>query len=460
MSYRSALLLRVVSLLLVGFLLITAVLWLYFRNEVRNIGYYLRFGRREDAAQLIADYLGEPPSRIKAKILAQSFDMSILYREGDRIIWVIEKRGVPFAMPPEYHGDVPSTGRGMMGGGMMDRTGTMRRMGDMMGRMFRMDVRVAGNRNLTIFLPMHFPGKRPPLPFYFFAFIGVLIGLVLFLAVRKTLRPLDMIIEAAERVSDGKLNYRIRYSRRDDFGKVAMAFNDMTEKVSRMLSNQRELLHFISHELRTPLARINIALELKNREKGDEIIKSEIRDIDDLVERVLELSRLDYEGDERVERPLDLVEAVTEVIGGFGAQNIKFHSNLPRAMVGAKGVLVRKSFHNLIDNALKYSPPGSPVAVELNGNGGGYTVSIKNSGPGIAAEETERIWEPFYRGRSSGLSGSEGRGLGLVVVKRAVELCSGTVSVESSAGGPTVFRVWLPALPVGFQDKEAGRNPD
>ncbi len=88
MSYRSTLIFKIVTLLVAGFILITAVMWLYFRNEVRNIGYYLRFGRRDDAAQLIADYLGDPPSRLKARMLVQSFDMTILYREGNRIIWV------------------------------------------------------------------------------------------------------------------------------------------------------------------------------------------------------------------------------------------------------------------------------------------------------------------------------------------------------------------------------------
>lgn len=451
MSYRSALLFKVVSLLVAGFILIAAILWLYFRNEVRNIGYYLRFGRRDDAAQLIADYLGDPPSRLKARMLVHSFSMTILYREGNRIIWVAERQSSPPFTHPEFPELTPPSGRGMMGRGW-----NMQRMEDMMGRMFRMDFLLAGNRSLTVFLPMRIPPNQPRPLLYIFLFIGILVALVLFFAVRKTLRPLDMIIEAAERIREGDLQYRIRYRKEDDFGKVASAFNAMTEKLSRMLANQRELLHLVSHELRTPLTRINIALELKDKQRGEEIIKNEVKDIDDLVERVLELSRLDYEGQEGEERVIDIMKVLRGVIGSFDQKKIKFNTNLTCAMVGAKGVLVEKAFRNLIDNALRYSRGDTPVEIDIHDDSNGYTISFKNSGTGIAPEELERIWEPFYRGSNSRLAGDEGKGLGLVIVKRAVELSSGKVSVESSPEGPTIFRVWLPAPGVHFTDKGSG----
>lgn len=447
MSYRSALLFRVVSLLVLGFILITAVLWLYFRNEVRNIGYYLRFGRRDDAAQLIAEYLGDPPSRLKARMLVHSFNMTILYREGNRIIWVAERQASPLVRAPEFPSPPIHYGRGMM-----ERFQGMPGMEEIMRRMHRVDILLAKGRSLTIFLPMHVAPNRPTLPLYIFIFVGMLIALVIFLAVRKTLKPLDMIIEAAERISEGDLQYRIRYGKSDDFGKVASAFNDMTEKLSRMLSNQRELLHLISHELRTPLARINIALELKDKQRGEEIIKREVKDIDDLVERVLELSRLDYEGQEGGEGAVDIVKVLRDVIESFDQKEIGFNPSLPIAMVGAKEVLVKKAFLNLIDNALKYSTTGSPVEIEIHEDNNGYTVSFKNSGPGIRPEELGRIWEPFYRGSSSRVAGNEGKGLGLVIVKRAVELSSGKVSVESGLTGPTIFRVWLPAFKRDFRD--------
>lgn len=151
---------------------------------------------------------------------------------------------------------------------------------DMMAMTFRNDVYLAGNRVLSIYIPLHLRKRHYFTPFIFLFFVIGLIGLVIFLSVRKTLKPLDRIMEAAGRIGRGDLSYRIQHDRNDDFGKVADAFNTMARKLSAMLSNQRELLHFISHELRTPLARINLALEIKDKNKSARVIKNEIHEYD------------------------------------------------------------------------------------------------------------------------------------------------------------------------------------
>ena len=106
--------------------------------------------------------------------------------------------------------------------------------------------------------------------------------------------------------------------------------------------------------------------------------------------------------------------------------------------------LVRKALSNLLDNAIKYSEQGDVVVVELREKTRGWEISFQNSGPGIPQSEIENIWEPFYRGTNAAVCNVDGRGLGLVVVRRSVELCGGKVAVSSSEQGPTVFTVWLP----------------
>jgi len=106
--------------------------------------------------------------------------------------------------------------------------------------------------------------------------------------------------------------------------------------------------------------------------------------------------------------------------------------------------MLKKALGNLVENALKYSDEQEPVEVTVDAAGGDCEVVVKNAGPGVPEHELHRIWEPFFRGTNAALGKTDGRGLGLVVVKRSVELLGGRVSVESGPSGPTVFRVRLP----------------
>ena len=271
-SYRYTLLIRVVLSFILGFLLISAVLWTFFRNNVRNIGYYFYYGKTDNAVLLIAEYLGDPPSKIKSKILTKMYNITVVYHVNEEILWATESKG----FQKDQSHMMREMMQGMGGMNRMGQSGTIRDMGrgnrmrqsGMMTIASRKDVYLAENRVLSIYVPMHLR-KRPYFtPFIFLIMVIGLIGLIIFLSVKKTLKPLDRIMEAAGRIGRGDLSYRIQHDRNDDFGKVADTFNTMARKLSAMLSNQRELLHFISHELRTPLARINLALEIKDKDKS------------------------------------------------------------------------------------------------------------------------------------------------------------------------------------------------
>jgi signal transduction histidine kinase len=433
--YRIKLLIRIVSLLALGFLLINGVMWIFFRNDVRNIGYYLYYRQPADAVQLIADYVGDPPSKIKSRILTQSFNLTIGYSENNTIRWLVHRRGNRSSTEVMRR---EMEGMGMHGRGMGEKMHMMN-----MGQ--RWDINLSENRVLTIFLPMHLRRRYFYNPFYFFFGVISLIVIFIFLSLKRTLKPIDKIIEASDRIGQGDLTYRVRYERDDDFRKVADAFNTMAARLSSMLSNQRELLHFISHELRTPLARINLALELKDKKQSTETIKNEIAEIDELVEKVSELSRLDsIDGDvDRVR--VDLVALLQGLLEKTGDRKVEFKSELEYAWITAHELLIRKAFSNLIDNALKYSDKEKPVGVTLVKDGSDYITTVQNFGPGLSESEMNRIWEPFFRGANAGLKNNEGRGLGLVIVKKAIELSSGEIVVISSPQGPTVFRIKLPA---------------
>jgi signal transduction histidine kinase len=217
----------------------------------------------------------------------------------------------------------------------------------------------------------------------------------------------------------------------------------MAVRLSSILTNQRELLQFISHELRTPLARINLALELEDRKRSREIIKNEITEIDTLVGEVSELSRLDNmdSGVNRVR--IDLIPLLKSLIHDTGEKRAAFEHGPRSALILAHELLIKKAFANLIDNALKYSDKHEPVLISLKADGTDYIVSVQNGGPGLTEREIENIWEPFFRGTNASKRNIEGRGLGLVIVKKAIELSSGEISVQSSPKGPTQFHVKL-----------------
>ena len=440
-SYRSSLVVKVVILLTLGFMLISTVIWIYLKSELRDIGYYLRFGRRDEIALLISEYLGDPPSRFKARMLAQTYGVVVLYREKGRIQWVVEKRPLLQPGPRALH----NPQHGMMMQRMMEN-----RRGGLQGGRVVQHIPIAPDSVISIIFPPPPPHdsshlrNRPIAPLFVILFIGLLVGSILFVLLRRTFSPLDRIIEASRSIGEGDLSHRIEYGRGDDFDKVATAFNTMATKLSSMFTNQRDLLHFISHELRTPLARIRLALELKDRKRSYTLIKDEVEEIDSLIGEVSELSRLDSMDRETSRQQLDLVSLIRELIDS-GTQRVRFDSTPDRAPVLCNPLLVRKALSNLLDNAVKYSEQGEPVVVALREKSKGWEVSFQNSGPGIPQSEIEKIWEPFYRGSNAGVSNVDGRGLGLVVVRRSVELCGGRVTVSSSEGGPTLFTVWLPA---------------
>jgi signal transduction histidine kinase len=441
-SYRSTLVFKAVSLITLGFALVSVVVWLFFRNEVRDIGYYLRFGKRDEIALLVTDYLGDPPSRFKARILAQTFDLTIVYREEGAIRWAVERWRLF-----ERRGLKKFDSR-RMADTMMDIMKDMHMMRGERAPMIRQPniqrVILSGDRTITLGFPPPFMRRRPGAPLFFFLSIAVLIGLMLILFLRRTFSPLDHVIEASERIGTGDLSFRIDYDKGDDFGKVAAAFNTMASRLSTMLSGQRELLHFISHELRTPLTRIRLALELKDEERAHEIIGSEVREIDSLVEAVSELSRLDSIDRETAREPVDVAPLLADIVGAAGENRVRYEKPSHPLVVSGNEILLKKALGNLVENALKYTDGQEPVEVTLGSKGGYCEVNVKNGGTGIPSQEQDRIWEPFFRGSNAVHGKTEGRGLGLVVVKRVVELLRGQVAVCSSPAGPTVFRVRLP----------------
>jgi two-component system sensor histidine kinase KdpD len=213
------------------------------------------------------------------------------------------------------------------------------------------------------------------------------------------------------------------------------------------------LLRSVSHDLRTPLTAILSAAGSLEPDRPDPEQVAEVRDVvlaaaerlASLVEKLLDLSRLESGSVERGLTTYALDEVIAEAIedAGAGADHallrLSLDADIP-LLVGDPSQLER-AFANLIENALRYGA-GKPVLIRARAGGGRVRVRIIDQGPGIRAEERERIFMPFYR--SPGQPPHQGSGLGLSIAKGFIELGGGRLSVESLPGQGTSFVVELP----------------
>ena len=220
-----------------------------------------------------------------------------------------------------------------------------------------------------------------------------------------------------------------------------------------------EFLSIVSHELRAPLTAIKGCARTLLRHEPSlpaETRRRLLRDIDDeaerlhrLVENLLELSRLGAGVVPLATEPTGLAllirRVVAELIPRAGERRVRLHlpPTLPDARIDP--VRIEQVLRNLLDNAVKYSPPTGAIDVGAAAHEGMIAVWVADEGPGIAAQHLERIFERFYRVEQPGL-GAGGAGLGLAICRRFVELHGGRIAVRSEPGRGATFRFTLPAV--------------
>ena len=281
-----------------------------------------------------------------------------------------------------------------------------------------------------------------------FGGIGIAVAAALAaLVATAALRPVRRLTAAAENVAaTGDLTERVQVAGTDELGRLATRFNAMLGALEDSVGRQRRLVADASHELRTPLtaARTNVDLVREGKLPEDEVRHAldeasvELNSLTSLVSDLVELAR-GTERKLRIEEVQldDLVAGVVERAKARAPQ-ATFVSSLSPTVVRVDAVLIERAISNLLDNALKYSPPGTPIEVTVRDG----EVVVADHGPGIAAEDLPRIFDRFYR--AAGARSKPGAGLGLAIVREAAEAHGGRATAESSSGGAR-FRLTLPA---------------
>jgi two-component system sensor histidine kinase MprB len=267
--------------------------------------------------------------------------------------------------------------------------------------------------------------------------------------VRRTMRPVARLTSAAEQIAVTRdLTTRIEDYGGDELGRLASTFNSMLDALERSLDQQRQLILDASHELRTPLASLRTNVEVLHDvdrlavDQRHALLNGIVTQLDELtglVADVVELARGEAPATSQEDVALDdLVAHEVDRARRHWPSLVFRYDSQPVVVRGAPARLSR-AVANLLDNAGKFSPPGSEVDVELTTGG---VLTVADHGPGIPEDAIGYVFDRFYRAdEARALPGS---GLGLSIVKQVVDGHNGTVSITNRAGGGAVVRVALP----------------
>jgi two-component system sensor histidine kinase MprB len=269
------------------------------------------------------------------------------------------------------------------------------------------------------------------------------------LVTRSAIAPVAALTDAAEHVTrTSDLSRRVEAPGPDELGRLASSFNTMLEALEKSVAAQRRLVADASHELRTPLTsvRTNIeALERSGEMPADEradLLRSVVTQLEELSALVGDLVDLARDGKRPAELEdvrLDLVaqESVDRARGRAPAA--QFETRLDPCLVRAVPAQLHRAVDNLVDNALKWSPPGGAIEVAVAGG----EVRVRDRGPGIAADDLPLVFDRFYRAADA--RGTPGSGLGLAIVRQVAESHGGSVAAANAPDGGACLTLRLPA---------------
>lgn len=280
-------------------------------------------------------------------------------------------------------------------------------------------------------------------------------GLVCFVLSRLMTSRIQQLRVASRELANGKLDTRapVRERGGDETDELARDFNSMAEQLQERILAQKRLLKDVSHELRSPLARLHVALALAEDDtdnRGDYLyrIGQEALRLEQLIAQLLTSQAENPVLDEHLDLValLEVVAADARFEGANRGQSVEVSSTLQEAVIASSGDLLRKSFDNILRNAVLYSAPQSTIFVRLSQTDGHYAVQIEDEGPGVPEADLERIFQEFYRADTARTPQAGGYGLGLAIAQRAVALHGGTISAANSERGLCVT-VTLPVPP-------------
>ncbi len=269
-----------------------------------------------------------------------------------------------------------------------------------------------------------------------------------YLIVFRVSRPLQTLSRAALEIGRGCTPAPLEENGPAEIATLARAFNQMSADLARLDSDRALILAGISHDLRTPLARLRMGIEMIAQTEADQVTRNgmvaDVEEMDQTIGQFLDFAR--ETGGEPLQET-DLAALLDDLAAQYVRRGVSIETDLallpplPRLPLCPRAL--RRAVANLIDNALHHAGREQPVRLALRQDKSGIHIDVCDRGPGIPAEDVERLKQPFTR-RESARSNVIGAGLGLAIVERIARSHGGTLHLLSREGGGLVARISLP----------------
>jgi signal transduction histidine kinase len=300
--------------------------------------------------------------------------------------------------------------------------------------------------------PLQWPHIWAFLPYYFLVIAAT--GVLCWLASVGVVSPIRRIAASIALFGQGNLSVRVHTARHDEIGQLGRSFNQMAERLQRLIVSERRLLGDISHELRSPLARLKFAVKLARTSADSNAALDRIeRDVDRITSLVADIVEITFiEGDPAVQGTgiVRIGEILNEVIRDCQVEaeirgcRIEVNGTLACEVLGNRELL-RRALENVIRNAIRYTPdhsspePSSPkrssIDISVAEDSHQATIAVRDHGPGVPEDTLTRIFDPFFRVEEARDTNGGGSGLGLSIAKRAVLVHHGAITAANALPG-------------------------
>jgi two-component system, OmpR family, sensor kinase len=305
---------------------------------------------------------------------------------------------------------------------------------------------------------------EPPLPVV--PLVATLLASLIFAALlaRYVSKPIRHLRSAFESVIGGNLAVRldpVMGKRSDELADLGRNFDRMATHLGTLIDGQRRLMHDVSHELRSPLARLHAAIGLVRQqperlETSLERIERESGRMDNLVGELLTLSRLEAGVMGAMDEDVRVGELIADVVADarFEAESSGHVVDLSGDVdvhVRGRAELLHRALENVVRNALRHTPRGGRVDVEvaLYANGSNLRITVLDQGLGVPDHELDSIFEPFFRGE--GAKYPDGHGLGLAIARQVIEAHGGLIRAANRLEGGLCVEIILPVMLVAVE---------
>lgn len=284
--------------------------------------------------------------------------------------------------------------------------------------------------------------------------MAIFLGFLNYLLTKLTHKYVTTLALAIEKVANGNFNIQLNTENAGPFTDVYENFNKMCRELNSIQTLRNDFINNFSHEFKTPLTSIKGFAELLQKSNiSEEEKKQFLKIIIDETSRLVKMAndsilftKLNTQSIIYNKKPFSLDEQIRQcailLSPQWTSKNINLNLNLEHVIFNGNKDLMKHVWINLIDNAIKYTPTGGRITINLNKSNNGIIFVISDTGEGIKKEIIQHIFEPYFQNKTE--NSINGLGLGLSVVKRIIELCNGEIQIDSSEELGTTFRIWLP----------------